>query len=221
MTAPNPVSAKRWTRIQTAMLAVVCLLVGIAGGWSIGGFHDAGPLAAAKSATASASSASQPSTATQPASDQLKRAADAQAAPLIDRLKSNPKDPAVLTELGNVYYDAQQYSTAVGYYRRALDAKPDDTSVRTDMATAYWYMGQADMAIAEFNKVLGQSSENPNALFNRGIVKWQGKKDAAGALADWNELLASDPSYPQKDKVQEMIARVQKQQAPASRAASR
>jgi len=122
----------------------------------------------------------------------------------------------VLAELGNIYYDAQQYPMAVDYYSRALKAKPADAAVRTDMATAYWYMGQADRAIAEFDKVLLYAPDNPNTLFNRGLVKWRAKKDAAGALADWERLLATDPAYDQKDKVRQMIAEVEKQQALAA-----
>ena len=218
MTIPDPVSARPWTRAHAAILATFCLLVGVSGGWLIGGFRGATSFTSAKSSSVPAPPASP---APQTAPGQLRAAADSQAAPLLNRLKSSPRDPAVLTELGNIYYDAQQYPVAVDYYDRALDAKPADAAVRTDMATADWYMGQADLAISEFTKALNYSPGNPNALFNRGIVKWQGKKDAAGALADWQQLLTSDPSYSQKDKVQQLIAEVQKQRPSASPEAGR
>jgi tetratricopeptide (TPR) repeat protein len=89
--------------------------------------------------------------------------------------------------------------------------KPDDASVRTDMATGYWYLGDADRAIEEFNRALSYSPNNPNTLFNLGLVKWQGKKDAAGALADWQQLLADNPNYQAKDQVNQMIAQVKGQ----------
>ena len=108
----------------------------------------------------------------------------------------------MLTSIGNIYYDAQQYPIAVDYYARALKAKPSDAAVRTDMATAYWYMGNADTAIAEFNKALTYAPNNPNTLFNLGLVKWKGKKDPAGAIADWEKLLAANPNYEGKDKVE-------------------
>jgi len=76
-------------------------------------------------------------------------------------------------------------------------------------------MGNADEAIAEFNKALSYAPNNPNTLFNRGLVKWQGKKDGAGAVADWEKLLATDPNYEAKDKVQQMIADVKKHEAVA------
>jgi tetratricopeptide (TPR) repeat protein len=86
--------------------------------------------------------------------------------------------------------------------------KPADAAVRTDMATAYWYLGNADTALSEFDKALTYQPNNPNTLFNRGMVRWQGKMDSAGALADWQKLLATDPSYDAKDKVLQMMAEV-------------
>jgi cytochrome c-type biogenesis protein CcmH/NrfG len=131
--------------------------------------------------------------------------ADAQAAPILERLKKEPSNPVLLISIGNTYYDAQQYPTAVDFYGRALKIKPSDVSVRTDMATAYWYMGDADTAIVEFNKALTCEPNNPNTLFNRGLVKWKGKSDASGALTDWKKLLESNPHYQAKDKVEQMI----------------
>jgi len=87
--------------------------------------------------------------------------------------------------------------------------------VRTDMATAYWYLGNTDSAIAEFNKALTYAPNSPNTLFNLGLVKWQGKHDSAGAIADWKKLLAANPNYESKDKVIKMLDEVEKQASSA------
>ena len=134
-------------------------------------------------------------------------------APLLDQLQSNPKNPDLLTSIGNVYYDAQQYPIAVEYYTRTLKLKPSDAAVRTDMATAYWYMGNADSAIAEFNQALVYEPTNPNTLFNLGIVKWKGKMDVSGAAEAWKKLLAANPNYEGKDKVEQMLAEMNQQAA--------
>src|SRR5208337_4262957 len=44
-----------------------------------------------------------------------------------------------------------------------------------------------------------------NTLFNLGIVKWQSKNDAAGAIAVWQKLLDTNPNYEARDKVRQMI----------------
>ena len=190
-----------WSRERTAFLAIVCLTLGILGGWWIRGAQSPDASAPALT-TPAAAPAAQPSG---PTPDRMKAMADAQAAPLVARLQSDPANPDLLAGIGNLYYDAQQYSAAIDYYGRALTVRPADASVRTDMATAYWYMGNPDRALAEFDKALSYMPNNPNTLFNRGLVRWRGKKDAAGAIADWQNLLANNPSYEQKDKVQQLL----------------
>ena len=205
-------SGIRWTRERAALFAMACLLAGIAGGWSIRGARVQSPAAVSVAAVNPGPTAS--SAAPQAVdSAHLKEMADAQAAPLLDRLKADPGNPESLRDLGNLYYDAQQYPVAVDYYARALKARPADAAVRTDMGTAFWYMGNADRALEEFNKALTYVPNNPNTLFNLGLVKWKGKKDAAGATAAWKKLLATDPAYEQKDQVLKMLAEV-KETAP-------
>ena len=141
-----------------------------------------------------------------PSLAELKQAADTQAAPLIAQLKADPTNGALLAQLGNIYYDAKQYPTAIEYYERSLKLQPNDASVRTDLGTAYWYMSDADAAIAQFNKSLSLEPNKPDTLFNLGIVKWQGKKDGPGAIAAWQKLLDTNPGYPNKDNVLQLMA---------------
>lgn len=210
----NNLSVKRWARSRAVALMGVCLLAGIAGGWVIRGTRHPALTETAKvavipvAATTSTDSASQASS-----PDQLKAMADNQAAPLIARLYADQKNPDLLTSIGNLYYDARQYSVAVDYYKRVLAMRPSDSAVRTDMATAYWYLGDADKAIAEFNTALGYAPMNPNTLFNLGLVKWQGKHDSNAAIADWKKLLATNPDYAARDQVKRMLSEVEEQAA--------
>ena len=217
MRATNRTAIEQWTKKQATMLAAICLAAGIAGGWTIHASQSPALNGASKAAvsTAAATVSAGPVSSV-PGAARLKEMADAQAAPLLDSLRSEPDNPDLLAGIGNSYYDAQQYPIAAQYYGRALKVKPSDAAVRTDMATADWYMGNADAAIAEFNKALTYAPTNPNTLFNLGLVKWQGKKDAAGAIADWEKLLAANPHYEGRDKVEQMMTEV-KQHAATSR----
>lgn len=202
-------TATNWTSVQAYTLAVICLLLGIAGGWLVRGSQS--PIAAAPDA--SSTSALPPidaGSSSQPTPDQLKRVADTQAAPLLEKLKSSPNDAALLASVGNIYYDAQQFPAAIGYYQQSLKLQPGDASVRTDMGTAYWYTGDADTALAELGKALQYEPNKANALFNLGIVKWQGKMDVEGAVAAWQKLLQTSPNYEGKDKVEQLIAQAKK-----------
>ena len=209
----NKLFPNRWTRSRALAVMAVCLLAGIAGGWAIRGARNTARVEAAKAA-APATLPTNPSPAPPPPTpEQMRSMADNQAAPLIAKLHADPKNSDLLANVGNLYYDAKQYPVAVDYYARALQSKPTDAAVRTDMATAYWYLGDADKAIAEFNTALKYAPNNPNTLFNLGLVKWEGKHDSAGAIADWKKLLAVNPDYASRDQVEKMLTEVEKQTA--------
>ena len=93
------------------------------------------------------------------------------------------------------------------YYERGLTITPDNPDVLTDLGTAYWYAGSPDKALADFQKSLKIRPNHPGTLFNMGVVKWQGKGDPAGAVAAWQELLKTNPDYPQRQQVEEFIAK--------------
>jgi tetratricopeptide (TPR) repeat protein len=201
---------EQWTSVQAYVLAVICLLVGIAGGWFIRGSQSPAA-AAAETATAPAPAPAMGNPAAQaPTPAQMQKMADTQAAPLIEKLKADPANAGLLANIANIYYDTQQYPTAIDYYQRVLKLEPSNTGVRTDMATAYWYTGDADTAIAEFQKSLSYEPNKANSLFNLGIVEWQGKMDIDKATAAWQKLLATNPNYEGKDKVLELLAQVKK-----------
>jgi len=129
---------------------------------------------------------------------------------LLAQLKTDPNNAALLYQIGNLYYDAQQYPEAVKYYENSLNISPNATDVRTDLGTAYHLMGQPDKAIQEYDKVLKIDGKHANALFNEGMVKWQDKMDMSGAIAAWKHLLETNPDYPQRDRVQGLIAQAEK-----------
>lgn len=215
MTEIKTTSGTVWTPAQAYLLAGACLILGTCGGWLIErslGSHQATQVASqAMTGTPPMQSGPPPLNTAQPmpSPQQLKEATDAQAAPLLEQLKANPNDPAVLASLGNLYYDTKLYPTAIEYYERALKVQPSNASVRTDLGTAYWYSGNADTAIEQFNKALSYAPNKPDTLFNLGIVKWQGKNDGPGAVATWQKLLATNPNYENKQNVLQLITQVQ------------
>ncbi len=208
-------TSNTWGAAQASALIVVCLLVGVAGGWLVRKSTLAAVKTAGVSAPTAAVEASQPPPANfgmgsvQPSAEQLKLTADTQAAPMLERLKAEPNNAGLLTGVGNIYYDAKQYPTAIEYYERALKVQPSDAAVRTDLGTAYWYTGNADKAIAEFNQSLSYEPNKADTLFNLGIVKWQGKKDGPGAIGVWRKLLETNPEYSKKEEVLQLIAQAQ------------
>lgn len=208
MEGQGPVGGQ-WTSTQAYVLSVICLLVGVAVGYLVRGSAPSSGIVTAQARANAADVAPASSTGAQPTPEQLRQMADTQAQPLVKQLEGDPKNAPLLYQIGNLYYDAQQYPEAVKYYDQSLKIDPKATDVRTDMATAYHLMGQPDRAIQEYDAVLKVDGKHANALFNEGMVKWQDKMDLNGAIASWRRLLAVHPDYAQKDKVEKLIAQAE------------
>jgi len=207
---PHAVAAT-WTATQAYVLATFCLAFGLVLGYLFRG--SASPVSTEASTAAETSSpagvpAGMPGAKGANLTPQQKEAMLAQAAdPMLKELKQNPNNFETIVKLGNLYYDGQQYQNAIEYYQKAVKMQPANSDVRTDLGTAYWYLGDADKALAEFNRALKYKPTHPGTLFNMGVVKWQGKMDPAGAVQAWEKLLKTNPEYPNRQQVQDLIAR--------------
>jgi cytochrome c-type biogenesis protein CcmH/NrfG len=203
-------------------MAVLALIVGLPMGYLLRGSDSpAGPPAA---------SARQPSAAAGPMAggqmptlEQMKQAADKQAAPLLDKLKSDPNNAALLGQIGAVYDSMHQFTQGAVYYNRAVQADPGNAVFHNKLAISLYSNGDVDGAIAQLNQALAHDPGYADALFNLGMIKLQGKQDGKGALAAWRQLLKSNPqlSADRKAIVLKQIAGVEamlnNQKAPDSK----
>ena len=198
------VSTKLWTGSQAYLLAAFCLLLGVGLGYLFRGSASV----AAQQPTASTAGQQDSRPLHPPSSDPNVQASLAQAAaPLLEAVNKDPRDFDSLVKLGNLYYDGQQFADAIPYYQRALAIHPDNPDVRTDMGTAYWYTGNAEKALIAMETSLKYRPGHPQTLFNLGWVRWQGKQDAKGAIDAWQQLLEANPDYPQRQQVEQYIAK--------------
>jgi cytochrome c-type biogenesis protein CcmH/NrfG len=195
-------------------MAIICLIVGTAVGYLVRGSQNPAPVPGSATVATAAQAPNDAmhsgATGQTPTPEQLKAMAEQQAAPLLEKLKANPKDSATLAEVGNLYYDAQQYNIAVDYYGRALDVDPKNAAIRTDMGTAYLYMDNPDRAIQEFQIALKDNPKHGQAMFNLGMAQWRGKGDATAAVATWEKLLKTVPDFPERANVEQVIAQAKK-----------
>lgn len=188
-----------WTPVRIFAAAIIILVLGVYLGYLFSG-------SASKTASTSMQKFNSTSgTTSQPESQQP---FDSTIRPLLQRLSSNPDDANLLVTIGDQYYDHRDYERSVDYYRRSLTLRPENVDVRTDMGTAIWYMGNPDGAIREYETSLKLDPNHPQTLFNMGIVKWQGKHDGKAALELWQRLLSVNPTYPDRQKVEQLIQQV-------------
>lgn len=212
--AQNRNSSNNWTPTQAYVLAAICLVVGIAVGFFIGGSKSPSSGAPASQASTETSIPSGMGSGTM-APGQLQEipqqqsasAVAAQAKPLLDDLATDPSNVAKTTRVGDFYFDNHVYDQAIKYYEASVKLNPTNPSVLTDLGTAYFYNGDPNTAVTKFDQALKVNPTFANALFNLGIVRWQGLKDPKGAIDVWQKLLETNPNYEQKDHVKELMER--------------
>ena len=200
----NPIQtdqAPTWRPWQAYVMAVICLLVGV-----LVGYLARGSVSSASAPTLQQHS--QPPAASQqmPSLEDMKRMADKQAEPLLNRLQSDPNNADLLNQIGNIYRAAHQFQTAASYYNKSLAANPKNVGARTDLASCMYYQGNVDGAIAQLEKSLTYDPRHAGTLFNLGMMRWKGKGDAAGAISAWNNLLKYNPDFEDKSTVEKLIA---------------
>jgi tetratricopeptide (TPR) repeat protein len=126
-----------------------------------------------------------------------------------DILARDPKNATAAVKAGNMLYDAQRYVEAIPFYQQAFALLPSDINVSTDLGTALWYAGRPDEALAQYQRSLAINATHAQTLFNTGLVRADGKHDYTGAVAAWDTLLKTNPTYPDVIKVRSLMADAQ------------
>jgi predicted Zn-dependent protease len=196
-----------WQDKQVYAMAAICLLIGLAIGYLFRGSRSPASPAISGASQSSPGGMAGHVGGGMPTLEQMRRMAEKKAAPLLDQLKSDPNNSDLLVQVGNIYRATHQFREAGEYYDKALKVDPKNVAVRTEFASALYYNGDVDQAIEQLNQLLRDNPKDANSLFNLGVMKWQGKQDAAGALAAWQELLKSNPQLAadRKANVQKLI----------------
>ena len=201
-------STAGWQAKQVYVMAVICLTLGLGIGYLLRGSQSQAKSSAAQPMGAAA----QPGTMPQmPSLDDMKRMANKKAEPLLEKLKTDPKNTELLTQVARMYETTHQFKEAADYFGKAVEADPKNVETRAEMASCLYYSGDVDGAIAQLERSLTYDAKNPNSLFNLGVMRWQGKKDAKGALSAWQQLLKTNPGLAadKKSQVQKLMAQVE------------
>ncbi|MGA8541010.1 MAG: tetratricopeptide repeat protein [Terriglobales bacterium] len=201
-----------WQVKQVYAMAAISLVVGLAIGYLFRGSQSPA-LRAQPVAQASTQSAAPPDHmgGQMPTLEQMKEMADKKAAPLLEKLKTDPNNTDALFQVGNIYASTHRFQEAAGYYEKALQIDPKNVPARTELASCMYYNGDVDGALSQLQQALRNKPNDPNSLFNVGMIKWKGKQDSKGAVAAWQQLLKQNPqiSADRKATVQKLMADAQ------------
>ncbi len=130
--------------------------------------------------------------------------------------KQNPEDVLAWTQLGNLYFDTENYDKAINAYQKSLALKPGNADVLTDMGIMYRRSGKPAEAIKALDQAIAANPRHEVSRFNKGIVLMHDMNDIAGAMKSWEELVAINPAAksPNGQLISEFIKRLQPQSKP-------
>ncbi len=190
---------KACVRKETALLiALLALAVGFFGGVFFG-VYKSGPSVAGVPGGGPA----------------MKRDFSAEIAALEKRTRDEPANAGAWVDLGNLYFDADQYEKSIQAYRTALELKPDNADVWTDMGVMQRKAGRSEEAVKAFDQAIAVNPKHEISRLNKGIVLLHDLQNPQGALQAWEGLLEINPtaSFPGGMSVDQMIQQLKKQAA--------
>jgi len=177
-------------RADAIVFGIAGSLFGLIIGWVLGSQQArGGPPAAPVAQSAPAQQ--------QAAAPQAAPIDPARVSALQDEAAKNPKDVKPRVQLGNIFFDGEQYPQAITWYEQALALNQGDVNVSTDLGVAYYYTNQPDRALAQFDRSLAIDPRHIKTLLNIGIVRAFGKQDLAGAGKAWQQVVDLAPDSPE------------------------
>lgn len=128
-------------------------------------------------------------------------------------LKENPENVDAWTQLGNLFFDANQFGEAIEAYERSLALKPGDPGVLTDMGVMYRRNKNPKKAIETFDLAIAADPSFETARFNKGVVLMHDMEDMAAGILAWEGLLKVNPmaTSPNGESLAALIERIKQQ----------
>ena len=112
---------------------------------------------------------------------------------LEQRVAANANDAESWVQLGNTYFDTNNFVKAIAAYNHYLSLQPNNPNVLTDLGIMYRNNGQPTEAIASFDRAMAADPKHVQAPFNKGIVLMNDLHDHQAAIDVWQKLLDTNP----------------------------
>ena len=107
----------------------------------------------------------------------------------------NPDNVNAWINLGNTYFDSDQYQASIDAYSRALELDPLNANVITDMGVMFRRSGRPEKAVEAFDRAIAADPTHETSRMNKGIVMLNDLNDTRGAVAAWEGLLQLNPYF--------------------------
>jgi tetratricopeptide (TPR) repeat protein len=129
-------------------------------------------------------------------------------AELTRSLDRDPENPSILIDLGNLYYDREDWDRAVEAYEKARRKAPKNPNLLSDLGAAQRNRGQFELAVAFFEKAREGDPNHWQSLLNWLLLEAYDRRDAVAAQRLYDEVKRRYPEIPQLDKIQEQISSI-------------
>jgi cytochrome c-type biogenesis protein CcmH len=114
---------------------------------------------------------------------------------------------AALNE-GKHAFSQQDFPRAIDAFKKALAAEPNNPEAHAYMGFILIQAGHGDGALLAFDKALSSAPDLPMALWGKGMVLYQDKKDYSGAREIFERLLNIVPPGEERNEIAKVLAEI-------------
>ena len=134
-------------------------------------------------------------------------------APFLERVaelerfvEANPQDADAVRELGNLYFDAENWSGAAAAYQHYLSLRPGDADVLSDYGVSLQRLGRAEEALAMFQRAQQLDPVHWQSRYNQALVLAFDLKRFGEAEQILDDLRKLQPDNPDVERLAAAIA---------------
>jgi Flp pilus assembly protein TadD len=121
-------------------------------------------------------------------------------------LDKDAENPKLLGDLGNLYYDREDWDRAIAAYQKARRKAPKDPNLLSDLGAAYRNRGEFRMAESFFARAREADPDHWQSLVNLTLLSAYDTRDPAAAKRHLEELKRRFPGIPNLDRVEKQIS---------------
>jgi len=111
------------------------------------------------------------------------------------KIEQEPNNAQALVSLGDANFMIQRFEKSQEYYERALKSDPKNINARLSLSNCYIFLQKPDEAIHQLDQILSVQKDYPEALYNKGLILLQSKRDPGGAKQVWTQLVSTHPDH--------------------------
>jgi cytochrome c-type biogenesis protein CcmH len=125
---------------------------------------------------------------------------------------------STLLQQGKQAFAKQDYAKAIEAFKQVLAQDPNQPEAHAYMGFILVQAGHGDGALLAFDKALASAPNLPMALWGKGMVLYQSKKDYAGARTVLEKLLQLVPPGEERNEITKVLAEIPAGGTPAQKA---